>query len=94
VGVGDTHQVEHALHRPILAGVAVQRVEHDVRAMLLEHARDVAVHVDFGDARPAALAQCLGDPWPLISETERSDDQPPIRTTTMEIAVHFDTPTR
>jgi hypothetical protein len=38
---------------------------------------NVAVHVDFGDTAPAALAQCFATPRPLVSETSRSLDQRP-----------------
>ena len=51
-------------------------------------ARDVAVHVELGDVGPAALASASATPLPLVSDTSRSDDQPPISTTTWMIPVH------
>ena len=46
MGVGDLHQVEHALDGAVLARGAVERVEHHVGAQPGQHRRDVAVHVD------------------------------------------------
>ena len=60
MGVAEAHQVHHALHRAVLAGRAVKRVEHHVGADLAEPRGDVAVHVDPGDLVAAAL-QRVGD---------------------------------
>ena len=60
MGVAEPHQVHHALHRAVLAGRAVERVEHDVGRGLGEPRGDVAVHVDPGDAMAAALER-VGD---------------------------------
>ena len=60
MGVGHTHQVHHALHRPILARHAVERVEDDIGCGLRDARGDLAIHVDPGDAVPA-LFQRLGD---------------------------------
>ena len=60
MGVGEAHQVHHALHRAVLARHAVERVEHDVGRGLGEPRGDVAVHVDPRDPVPARF-QRLGD---------------------------------
>ena len=46
---------------PSSPGRAVERVEDDVGLELGEARGDVAVHVELGDVRPAALAQRRGD---------------------------------
>ena len=39
MGIGNTHQVHHALHRAVLAGNAVERVENDIGRRLGEPLR-------------------------------------------------------
>ena len=51
------HEIHHALDGAIFAGCAVKRIEDDVGLQLRETSGDVAVHVELGDVRPAALAQ-------------------------------------
>jgi hypothetical protein len=55
VRIGQPHQIEHPLHRAILAGNTVERVEHDIGLGLGEAQRNVAAHVDPGDAMALAL---------------------------------------
>ena len=58
--IGYAHQVEHALHRAVFAGHAVQCVEHDIGRGLGDACRDLPVHVDARDL-VAALRERLGD---------------------------------
>ena len=60
MGIFEPHQVEHALHRAILARDAVERVEHDVGLCRGKPLRDIAVHVDARDAM-AARFERVGD---------------------------------
>jgi hypothetical protein len=81
MGIGQAHQVHHALHRAILARRAVERVEHDVGLGLGSRSatsRPMSMRVTRWPRDSSALAT----PSPLISETGRSLDQPPIRTAT------------
>ncbi|MCY1172909.1 hypothetical protein D9M73_130530 [compost metagenome] len=55
MGVGQPHQIEHALHRTVFARRSVQRVEHDVGFGFGELDRDIARHIDRGDAVPERL---------------------------------------
>src|SRR3546814_5679924 len=41
VGIFEAHQVQHALHRPVFAGNAVERVEHDVGLRSEEHTSEL-----------------------------------------------------
>ena len=50
MGVSQPHQVHHALNRAVLARRTVQRVEHKVRRCLGQFQRNIATHVDAGDA--------------------------------------------
>ena len=81
MGVGQPHQVEHPLHRAIFARHAVERVEHDIGLGLGETQRNIAAHIDPGDAVTLA-SSASATPVPLDSETSRSFAQPPIRTAT------------
>ena len=63
MGIGQAHQVHHALHRAIFARDAVQRVEDDVCLRFGKALRHVAVHVDAGDFVAARL-QRLGHTLP------------------------------
>ena len=60
MGIFEAHQVHQPLHRAVLAGRAVQRVEHHVGRGLEQPLGDVAAHVDPRDAMAAAL-QRVGD---------------------------------
>ena len=60
MGIGEAHQVHHPLHAAILAGAAVEGVEHDVRRSFGQLERDIAAHVDAGN-RVAARFERLGD---------------------------------
>ena len=55
MGIGHAHQIEHALHRAVLAGNPVERVEHDIGLrglkMVAEGSRPLARRtLDFGRA--------------------------------------------
>ena len=60
MGVSQPHQVHHPLHRAILAGAAMQRIEHDIWLGFGQAQRDIAVHVDPRDRVPARF-QCFGN---------------------------------
>ena len=60
VGVGEAHQVHHALHGAVFARHTVERVEHDIGRRLRQPRRHLPVHVDPGHAVPARLER-LGD---------------------------------
>ena len=60
MGIAEAHQVHHALYRPVLAGRAVQRVEHHIGRGLDQPGGDIALHIDPGHAMAAAL-QRVGD---------------------------------
>ena len=59
MGVFEAHDVEQALDGAVLAGRAVERVEHHIGPRLGQPRGDVTVHVDPGDAVAERL-QCLG----------------------------------
>ena len=50
MGIGDAHQVEHALHAAVLARRTVQRVEDEIGLRRGKARGDVAAHVDPRDA--------------------------------------------
>ena len=52
MGIGQPHQVHHALDRAVFPRRAVQRVEHHVGRGLGQLLRDIAAHVDAGDLVP------------------------------------------
>jgi hypothetical protein len=60
MGVAKPHQVHEALHGPVLARNAVERVENDIGRSLDEPRRHLPVHVDPGDA-VATLLERLRD---------------------------------
>ena len=59
MGIGQAHQVHHALHRAILARHAMERVEDDIGRSFGKTLRDLPVHVDARDPM-AARFQRLG----------------------------------
>ena len=81
MGVLQPHQVEHALHRAVLARRAVERVEHDIGLRLGQPratSRSMSIRVTWWPSASARRQRPCRD----ISETSRSADQPPIRTAT------------
>lgn len=50
MGIGEAHQIEHPLYRPVLPRHAVERVEDDIGLGLMQAHGDIAAHVDAGDA--------------------------------------------
>ena len=48
--VRNAHQIEHALNAAIFARNTMKRVENDVGRSLGELCRDIAAHIDGGDA--------------------------------------------
>ena len=61
MGVGQAHQVHHALHCAVFTGYAMQRVEYDIGLSFMQTHGDVAVHVDPGNPMTARLKR-LCDP--------------------------------
>ena len=73
-----------ALHRAVLAVRAVQRVPHDVRARLLEQrARGSCRPASRSRPRPSPCScSAASTPAPVLSETSRSAERPPMTTAT------------
>ena len=78
VGIFQPHQIEHSL-RPVLAGNTVERVENDIGLPASRSATSRSMSMR--DLVPAAF-ESSAISLPLISDTSRSADQPPIRTAT------------
>ena len=60
MGIGQPHQVHHALYRAIFAGGTVERVEHHVGRSFVQPLRHIMAHIDPGHP-VAALLQRQSD---------------------------------
>ncbi len=46
MGIGDAHQIQHALNRAVFARYAMQRIEYDVGRRLGNPCGNITIHVD------------------------------------------------
>ena len=81
MGIGDAKRLQQALDAAVLAVAAMQGVEADIGPELGEARGDVAADIDAGDA-VALPSSASAQAAPELSETSRSEDQPPISTAT------------